>query len=171
MSCNLTAGFAEACRTSGGVEWAAIFQRKNLNTLTVTNGEATALTLANTTQAFAFEIDPEVSNFQDVLTGNEHRSLFSAQTVTMILLNNKKATRNLVMQLAKDDVVIVFRQTNGDYKVLGLDYGLRLITGTNDSGTTMADRNGYELSFQRNNKELAVDIAGSLVATLLVPAS
>lgn len=171
MSCNLTQGYTEACRTSGGLEWAAIFQRKNLATLTASGGEVTAITLTGGTQAFAFQIDPELSSFEDVATSNENRALMSAQTVTLVLLNNKRTTRNLVMELAKDDVVIIVRQTNGELKVLGLDYGLRLMTGTNNSGVAMSDRNGFELSFQRNNKELALDISQANTDALLVPAS
>lgn len=173
MSCNLTSGYTPLCRYRGGVDMAVVFQRKALDSVTVTNGEAVALTLKSGNQAFAFEIDPELSSFEDVATSNENRALFSAQTATMILLDNSKTTRNLVMQLMKADVVIIYRQTddNQTWKVLGLDYGLRLMTATNNSGVALSDRNGFELSFQRNNKELAVDISNSIVESLLVPVS
>jgi len=62
----------------------------------------------------------------------------------------------------------VFVETNeGSIFYLGEDFGMALSSGTAESGTAFADRNGYTLLLEGFEKEPAKKLAGSLTSTLV----
>ena len=62
----------------------------------------------------------------------------------------------------------VFVETNeGSIFYLGEDFGMALASGTAESGTAFADRNGYTVVLEGFEKEPAKRLAGSLSSTLV----
>jgi hypothetical protein len=72
--------------------------------------------------------------------------------------------------MAQNRLMVIVLDRNGIYWLLGESNGLDLVTGNFSSGTAMADRNGYELSFVGKEPNQAQSVTSGLMATLLVPA-
>jgi hypothetical protein len=173
MACNLTTGRALACRDSvGGIKSIYVTELENKDTLTsATPGLISAFTLAEGTQFWEVELIKETSFFTDNITGStENGTLFSDQALTVIFNKGDVDTRNFVKLMAQNRLMVIVLDRNGIYWLLGESNGLDLVTGNFSSGTAMADRNGYELSFVGKEPNQAQSVTSGLMATLLVPA-
>lgn len=158
----------------GGVDEIVVAQLEDIDKTnsTISDGEITALAMNSTKKGYRFFLEENLTNFQDVLTITEGNGTRMAdQTVTMILNDMKKSTRNNLMDVATNWVVLFMKTSQGTWKVLGWDYGLKMRTGSGDSGTAKADRNGFTVAFGGQQKGLAYDIDGSLVTAILTPSS
>jgi hypothetical protein len=171
---DLTSGYTRpAADNIGGVDEVVFFQLEHKATgAAVTDGEVTTLELENGTQAFRYFLEEDLSTYTDDLTGTDgNGTIMSAQTLTMILNDNRKATRNEVMNLATNWLVACVKTSQGTWKVLGWDYGLKLRTDNSTPGTAKADRNGMTITMDGQQKGLAYDISSAIVDSLLVVAS
>lgn len=172
---DLTTGYTRPPADSvGGVDEFYVMQRKyvDFDNATVADGEVTALAMQNGYQAYRYEIEENLANYQDVLTqtiGNGSR--MADQTLSVTFNDMLKATSNELMNLITEPCVVICKTSQGDFKVLGWDYGLRFETAAGDTGTAKADRNGFILTGKGQQKQLAYDISSAIVDSLLLVAS
>lgn len=170
---DLTSGYTRPPADNiGGVDEVVVFQLEHKLTSTVADGEITDLTLENGTQAFRYFLEEDLSSYTDDLTGTDgNGTIMAAQTLNIVLNDQRKSTRNELMNLAKNWLVCCVKTSQGTWKVLGWHYGLKLRTGTGESGTAKADRNGFTLTLDGQQKELAYDISEAIVDSLQIVAS
>ena len=90
----------------------------------------------------------------ETITGSsENGTLFYTPTVNMVLNRLTKEDQNEVKLLGRTELVVFAelnaQLTNGHYVIiaLGVTNAMALNAGTADSGTALADRNGYTLTF------------------------
>ncbi len=95
--CEILEGYNQLCDEVGGVDQWFIFSLRdengegNIDTLTVENGEVTALTLKAGKFAYAFNVEMETSTFNDVAIGERVNGAYAReQTATMVLFGNTK---------------------------------------------------------------------------------
>ena len=172
-TCDLTAGYSKPCRdNTGGIKYIQVVELTNVSTYTEASGEISAITLANGTRMWKWDLEPDLSNAQAVLTASrENGTIYSAQTVNITLNDNRKETRNQIMLLAKNDLFVIVAHVNGDFEAFGVDNGMTLATSTQDSGTAKADRNGNVIALTGMEKEQPYKVASGIIAGLLIPAS
>jgi hypothetical protein len=178
MACALTQGYTLDCREGiGGIKEVYIIELGNLASVTEVSGVVTALTKASGKRFWKYSLVRETSNSSEALNGSEQNgTFFVTQTVNLILNKRQASVRNEIMLLAKNNVVMIVVEnqlnSSGENRawMYGKTQGLMLNTGTADSGTAWADRNGYTLPFVGNEPELAPEVAYSLLASLETPA-
>jgi hypothetical protein len=173
MACNLTTGRTLACRDSvGGIKAIYVTELANKETLTsATEGLISAFTLAEGTQFWTVDLIKETSFFTATTTvSSENGTNFSDQALTVIFNKGDVATRNFVKLLSQNDLMIIVLDRNGIYWLLGETNGMTLVTGPFNSGTAMADRNGYDLQFVGKESNPPQSVTSGLMAALLVPA-
>lgn len=174
MSCELTSGYSWDCMDrNGGITEVYIYKVNDLDSYTISDGQVTDITLKSGKRAWKFELSDDASNF--VQTPSSDRAAgtsWSDQVLTMVLNDNKKATRNLVATLVKMRFCAVVKQVAGDeYKLLGANRGLNVTTAENASGTTINERNGYTITANGQEVVPAYDVDPTIVAGLLIPES
>jgi hypothetical protein len=76
------------------------------------------------------------------------------------------AVRNEILLLAKNYLIMIVHDNNDTYRMMGREFGLRMETGTANTGTAWGDRNGYTLNFTGKEPELSPFVDGSVIATL-----
>ena len=79
--------------------------------------------------------------------------MFFAQEITAIFQKLTYQTRDKIVALHKNRLVIVVLDNNGKFWILGKDRGLMTTTGTGATGTAMGDLNGYTVVFAGNEPE------------------
>ena len=170
MACALTQGYSLGCREGiGCIKEVYIMEVGNLSAVTEASGVVTAITKAAGKRFWKYSLIRETSNFDEAITGNEQNgTIYYAQTGAIILNTKMAATRNEIMLLAKNNIVVVAVENTGKSFLYGKEFGLSLLTGNASSGTAWADRNGYTLNFSGNEKELAPEVQTSVLATLEV---
>ncbi len=71
-----------------------------------------------------------------------------------------------LLLLAQNRLIFVFVDENGTGWMYGRDYGLMMDTSANKTGKLLADRNGYELVFSGDEKNLAYEVNSTALGTL-----
>lgn len=172
MSCELTEGYALGCRDSqGGIEYAIAIQLEHVEDVTVVDGEVTAITVASGEQGWKIEQEQGTGTFEDNPIGNRENGTYRAeQSLTLVMNDRKRETRNLVNLLAKNRLVFVVKENTGRISLAGMERGLMLADGAGGTGTAHEDRNGFELPFVGVERELAPTVDEDIIAALLTPA-
>lgn len=173
MACTLTASFAIACRDSkGGVQEVLITELENKNTFTVTAGEVTAFTLDTGKKFWVYEQEIEKASFtENIQTSRENNSFFSEQDASLIIFKGSVAARNEIMLLGQNRLMIIIKDNNGVYWLVGAVNGARLEPSTFATGTAFGDMNGYTLNFKAKEADMAYTVSPTLIASLKVNAT
>lgn len=175
--CALTQGYVLDCSTGvGGLKEVYIIELANVTAMTEASGVVTAITKATGKRFWKYSLVRETSNATETITGNEQNgTLFYAQQVQIILNKRQASVRNEVMLLAQNQLIMIVVEnqlnTSGNPKawLFGKTQGLKLASGTSETGTAWGDRNGYTLPFAGNEPALAPEVLYSLLASLETP--
>lgn len=164
MSCAITGGYALDCRDSvGGIKALYINGLENVTAYTTASGTVSGLT--KSAVFYKYELEDETSNAEFTGTGNrQNGTYFCAQKVMAVFLKQQYATRDLLRTLAKKRLVIVVEDNNGKLWVYGKDTGLMVTTNTGVLGTAKGDKNGYDITFEGNEKEEPYEFTGNVTA-------
>lgn len=177
MSCAITGGYSIACRESvGGIETiylienSALYDASGNSRVVDTTGTVTAITKNSTKRFYKFEVPRATANAGNSITSSiENGTFFYTHTVQFPINDRSATTRNIVTTLAKNRLTIVCVEGDGTARMYGRLFGLTLETGTAGSGTALADRNGYVLTFSSQEREDFLVVPSNIVATLETP--
>lgn len=169
MPCVLTQGYILDCRDAfGGLNTCYLMEYDNLATVTLTVGVVTALTKVTGKKFYQYKLIAHTGEADEAMTGSrENGTNQVVQHVKFPINKMNTAVRNELLLLAQNRLVIVITDENGTSWMYGKDYGLILKATTAKTGKVLADRNGYELDFEGEEKYLAVEVNATVVAALL----
>lgn len=168
MSCALTQDYSFGCDVgAGGLKELYLIELENIDTITESSGTVTAITKLSGKIFRKYQLVQDTATAEETLTGNlQNGTLYYAQKATLVINKQNVAMRNEILLLAKNRLVIVTVDNNDTYRLYGWDQGLRLNEGSAATGTAWGDRNGYTLTFSGNQRELALFVQASVLATL-----
>ena len=149
MACALTQGFVLDCKESvGGIKSVRFVEFDNVASIAYAAGVAT-LTMVASKKFWKYAQVRETSSFTETITANvQNGTIFYSQELTVILNKLAAATRNEILLLAKNRLMAIVEDMNGNYWLLGAKNGLDITGGNSATGTASGDRNGYTLTFQ-----------------------
>lgn len=167
-SCALTSDYSFSCDVGVGGEKTFYFiELENIASFTESSGTITAITKVAGKVFRKYQLVQETANITEDITGNlQNGTLFYNPKSTLIINKQQVALRNEIQLLAKNRVVMINIDNNGDSRLYGRENGLRLLTGNVAGGTAWGDRSGYTLNFEGKEKELAPFVASAVIATL-----
>jgi hypothetical protein len=175
MSCLLTSGInAQACKDgTPGVIKAYITDFANVTSYTIVDGVITAMTLATGRQFWEYNQIKESSDWMEELIVNvQAGSIGYSQTLNIVIPKRDVPKRNELLLVAQNTLMIIVKDANELYWVLGLTRGCDLDSGSKyESGKKLGDNNGWTLVFKASEGQPAPAIAPTLIPTLIVPAS
>jgi len=168
-SCFITSNVCKGCRDAvGGVK--QVYIVAGCVTGTTENADQEILTVGATGgTVYTFQVEKNTSNFvENIQASLENGTIVYNQQLNLVFLKLQQSTRNQIKLLAQNTNMKVFVETNeGSIFYLGEDFGMALASGTAESGTAFADRNGYTVVLEGFEKEPAKKLAGSLSSTLV----
>jgi hypothetical protein len=169
MPCALSQGYNLDCRLSyGGVKEIYLIEFENVTSFAQTAGVVTAITKASTKTFKKYNLIAHTAEGDEALTASrEMGTLSNKQTIKFPINKMTVSVRNELFLLAQNRLIFVFVDENGTNWMYGSDYGLTLTTSANKTGKLLADRNGYELVFEGDEKTLAYEVNAGTLATLL----
>jgi hypothetical protein len=168
MSCALTAGYAIECQdTLGGVDIVYIAKHSDM-TVAESSGTVTGITKASGTKFWKFEVPQATAEGKDTGEYNrENGTMVFNHAVTLPLNKRDAATRNIIMALFRvGRVLIVVKEMTGRYTMYGKDFGLWLTAPEGSTGVTGTDRNGYNLTFEGQQREAVLEVNSTVGAAL-----
>ena len=173
MSCALTTGFTLDCRNSnGGIEAVYFTESENKATLSATSSVIDTFTLDTGKQFFKYDLRKKTSIFeQNIQVNNENGTVFYEQTLSVKLDKMETTKRNEILLLAQNNLMVIIKDNNGKYWLMGETRGALLNGGKGSTGTAYGDMSGFELTFMGEEAELSKEVDASLIATLNAPAA
>lgn len=169
MPCALTQGFSTFdCKDNvGGVKAVWFIGHSDVTAITEASGTVSAITKASGKVFYKYLLVRNTASFEQAIQGNiENGTVFFENTLTVILNKMQANTRNEILLLSRNTMMAVVEDQNGRYWLAGKLNGLDLLSGNAGTGTAAADRNGYTLTFTGSERELALEVASSVIATL-----
>ena len=156
MACNLTKGRNITCRDGvGGIKAIYLVQHDELTSFTTASGELTDLDLGSGDDIYKYTLKRGTGSITETVNASsENGTVFYTHSVNVILHDLTKEDQNEIKLLAQQRMVI-FAELNqlssgGKNKIIamGLDNGMELSAGTNQSGASLADLSGYTWTFE-----------------------
>ena len=173
MACDLVGGYAKTCASERGGIKSVTFIQSEFATYTLdADNQVTAITITSGNRGWKYDLEINLSSFTDTLTrSRDNGTLFAAQSLSMILNDNRIATRNNLVLMAQNDLMAIVELANGDYEMLGADNGLTFETDERATGVVKGDRNGHTINLVGSEKELGYKVDSSIIAAILIPTS
>jgi hypothetical protein len=172
MACALTQGYSITdCKGgAGGVREVYLMELGNMSSYTETAGVITDITKASGKRFWKYEQIKETSYGKETPNGNEqNQTIFYQQEVGVILNKMQSATRNEILLIAQNLLVVVIKDNNDKFWMYGQVNGLSLTGGEFGTGTAMGDRNGYSLVFTGMETSPAIEVDSTTAAALETP--
>lgn len=171
MACALTQGYNLDCRDSmGGVELAYAIEFDNVSGYSQSAGVINTLTKATGKRFWKYNLKKATASWEEAYNDNSaNGTSFHVQTFTMILNKMMAATSQEIKLLAQNRLIWVVKDKNGKYWLLGEENGMERNGGKAGSGTAPGDRNGYELTFNADNRVPAPEVNSAIISTLETP--
>jgi hypothetical protein len=168
MSCPLTTGFTLDCKTSaGGIKsiWLVEFDAKA--TLTTSSGEVSAHTLTNPKVYFKYELEKETAMMTwRHIPSTENGTVFYEAELVARLHKVTTAQRNELKLLAQNRLLCIALDAEGNYWLLGGDYGVQLQQSETNFGQAFGDFKGHVLNFLHKETDLPKLVQSGVVASL-----
>ena len=167
-SCALTQDYSFGCDVgTGGTKEVWLIELNNVLSVTESSGTLTAITKTAGSVFRKYQLVLETAVFDESIVGNRaNGTIFYDQKGTIVLNKQQVAVRNEILLLAKNYLIMVIHDNNDTYRMMGRQYGLRMETGTANTGTAWGDRNGYTLNFTGKEPELAPFVDAAVITTL-----
>lgn len=167
----LTQDYLFGCDTgSGGTKEAYLIELENIVSYTESSGTLTAITKATGKIFRKYQLVQDTATFDETLVGNiQNGTLYYDQKGVIVINKQNVAMRNEILLLAQNHLVIVIKDNNDTQRLYGRQNGLKLQSGTANTGTAFGDRNGYTLEFDGHDRELAPFVSDAAYATLQIP--
>lgn len=170
MPCVLTQGYNLDCRDSfGGVKAIYFIERANVTVVTETAGTVTLITKVATKVFYKYNIEAYLGDGNETVTANRANSTVMVKQVVNFPINKMTVSvRNEILLLAQNRLLVVVEDNNGSAYLYGKEFGMMLTTTSAKTGVAGGDRNGYELSFESDEKALAPFLSSGVVTSLTV---
>ena len=163
--CDITASIPFECNNSQGGLSTLVLIPFVENSVTVLNGEGTALD-AGITEAFKYEFKGNVHSFNEVKTQSIDNGTSTVVQTLNVTLTKVTATKTAQLNLLSEGRVVAFvKDNNGNYTVLG-DWKGMYFNVDKQSGSATGDTNGYVLTGTADAKQLGATL-DSATATAL----
>ncbi len=177
MACGneLTSGIALDCYNQvGGIEVAYITSFSGSNgmfTATEAAGVVSAMTIDGTsitdiaTDFNVFEVERQSSTLTETGTFSAEGGTGFYTTVASLLFNKLDASKQEVLStLGKNRLVVVLKDNNGVYWLLGNRHGATVTNSTGTTGTAFGDRNNLTIEFTGIDLEPMWEVSENLFA-------
>ncbi|QDP49144.1 MAG: hypothetical protein Unbinned706contig1001_23 [Prokaryotic dsDNA virus sp.] len=147
MSCILGNGISLGCKDSlGGIKEAYIASFNGNEVYTI-GGDDIITGISGTENFFTFEQRNEQGEFTQ--TGNhsvENGTNFWEQVVSLIFTKNDSEDRNTLKVLAQSALLVIVKDQNDTYWVVGKENGADLTASSQSAGKAYGDLNGTTIS-------------------------
>jgi hypothetical protein len=173
MACALTKGFTLGCRDAlGGVKEIYVTEFANKATLSETSGVVTTFTLDSGKQFWTYEIPDNTAQVTETVNANtQNGTVFYSQELPLVLHKLQTAIRNELKLLAQNRIMVIVKDANDTYWLLGKTIGAWLTGGTSVTGVGKADASAYNITLMAEEPEPMTEVNSDLIATLTAPAA
>ena len=167
MSCDITLGRKEACKTSVGGLKAVYFINYDgdfYNAATKTNDVITGLNAA--VSSFKYELKGDNNTFEEANENSrDNGTSFFTQTGALVIKVQDSATQAELTLLSYGRPHVIIEDHNGNFRLAGAKNGVEVSVSTSTGGA-MGALNGYNLSFEGKEVKLSTFVDSALIGAV-----
>ena len=164
MSCDISLGRKEACKNNVGGLKAVYFVNYDptlLSGATITSNSISALN--SSVDAYKYELKADGNTYEEANENSrDNGTSFFTQTGTLVLKVQDAATQAELTQLSYGRPHVIIEDYNGTFRLAGAEHGVEVSVNTT-SGGAMGDLNGYNISFEGKERNMATFIDSGLI--------
>lgn len=168
------AGIERDCNPNrGGVSEVMLAVKDDIESITLTDGKVTAITMKTGKQFYRYYQAPQVAHL-DEEANIDQASEARGVTQTLYLQLNRMSTAKRIEfnALLVNELVGIVKDANGIYWLAGdLNDPLLASAGASATGTARTDANNYNATLTAQTAESHPEVLASIVDALLVPAT
>lgn len=154
MACLITRGRTEPCKDAvGGVQAVYFIDFGTLGAITEANDEVTAF--AGTPTAFKYSLKGTSSLEQTITSSRENGTTFYDQIVNLTFKKLSPESNQELALIAVARPHVIVEDNNGNFLLVGKEFGADVNGGTVVTGAAMGDLSGYTLTLQGMEKKPA----------------
>jgi hypothetical protein len=148
MSCDLTNGRLEVCKTAvGGIDAIYFINYGEMGTITYDPTFTDSIeTVAGVTSLFKYELKGTNSFEQTITSSRENGTTFVEQTLTFTIKNLTASAHKEMKLLSFGRPHVLVQTRNNQFFLAGLEHGMDVTTGLVSNGTAMGDLSGYTMT-------------------------
>ena len=169
MICKLTNGISlKDCDTPGGVSESYFINIEDVDTLTVTDFQASALTLVSDAKAYKIAFEPETSNFSSNAVGSQENSSAAFEQACEIKIN--KIDNNVLEQidaLTKGRHMVIVKKADNTYELYFHEGGAKFVANYS-TGTALEDASGVTLTATHRQTSNILIVSETVIDTLSI---
>ena len=169
MICKLTNGISlKDCDTPGGVSESYFINIEDVDTLTVTDFQASALTLVSDAKAYKIAFEPETSNFSSNAVGSQENSSAAFEQACEIKIN--KIDNNVLEQidaLTKGRHMVIVKKADNTYELYFHEGGAKFAANYS-TGTALEDASGVTLTATHRQTSNILIVSETVIDTLSI---
>lgn len=153
-SCNqVLSGLVNDCASSkGGIVEVLIANHEDVASVTVTEGQITAITMAESAKFKKYYFKRNTGQFTSTLNISEENGTKYVSTDIVLLFSRMETVKRIEMEaLAMNDLAVIVKDANGKYWYFGYDEPVSASAGDGQTGTARGDSNRYSITLQDNS--------------------
>ena len=167
MICKLTNGISlKDCDTPGGVSESYFINIEDVDTMTVTNFQVSALTLKNNATAYKIAFEPQTSNFASNSVGSVENSSAAYEQTCEIKIN--KIDNNVLAQidaLTKGRHLVIIQKNDKTYEMYFHEGGAKFVANYS-TGTALEDASGVTLTATHRQPSNMLIVSATVIENL-----
>lgn len=171
ISCPLTQGFTyTGCGPKvGGIPEVMFCPIEAKDTITIAAGVVTAMHLLVGEQFRVYDIQKELSQFQDDWdTPNATGLTTFKPTLDMTINSLASSLRQEIKLLSQHRLMTIFKDNNGIYRLAGYNFGMLLLNGKANFGKLNADGQAQVMHFEGTEADPIYEVTPSLIPALII---
>jgi len=169
MSCKLTNGIKlKECDSPGGVAEAYFINIEDIDTLTITEYQVSAMTLKDYGAAFNLKFEPQTSNFSSNAVGSRENSSAAFEQACEIKIN--KIDNNVLKQidaLTKGRHMVIVKKNDNTYELYFHEGGAKFVVNYT-TGTSLEDASGITITATHRQPSNMLIVSATVIATLTI---
>ncbi len=162
MSCAFTySGIASECLDNiGGIKAVYIGNHADIIITPSETGAATVELATGGNALKRYNMRRLVSSMTSTYNVDQAAGTSYFQTDLTLVFNKMSATKWVeIKAVSKGELAVIVEDSNGVFYVLGTDYPVSASAGTSQTGTALADQNGYNITLTDMSNDLPYTVA------------
>lgn len=164
-------GLSRDCGVNlGGIKAVYLANSEDVASYTIASDSdvVTGITMETSKKFYAYFFNPNTSNFTTTVQANRENGSLYFETVLSLVFAKQDATKRVeVNAMAQAGLVAIVVDSNNTAWLLGKDEPLMMTSGTAETGTAKADRNGYALEFTDSQMQMPLTVDNTIIEGLL----
>lgn len=170
MSCSATlSGLARDCAASmGGIAEVLIANFDDVSAVTLTSGKVSAITMVSSAKFKKYAFRKGTGSMTSTLNTDPANGVNYVSTDLVMQFNKMETTKRVELAaLAVNELMVIVKDCNGLYWLLGYDEAVTASAGDGQTGQARGDANRYTITLQDNSHEFPYEVESSVISTIL----